>query len=107
MFKIFVTVLLIVTVLTALPANFTWSNYQGRNFLTSAQNQNNPHRCESGWAFATINALNVRLNSRLQATGSIYPTVALSAQILLECDNYDMGCLGVYFCLYRVNQIKL
>jgi hypothetical protein len=67
MFAIFVNLLLVSVVLTVPTniTNFTWANVNGRNFLTPAQNQNNPHRCESGWAFATINTLNTRLNIQM------------------------------------------
>lgn len=81
--------------LAALPANFTWGAGGDRNYLTPAVNQNNPLRCESGWAWATINSLNARINIRIAKSGLKLPLVSLSAQVLLECDEWDFGCLGV------------
>lgn len=60
--KIFVTAILITTVLSVLPANFTWGTGAKKNYLTPSANQNNPNRCESGWAFATTNSLGARIN---------------------------------------------
>jgi len=86
---------LVAAVFTALPTNFSWANNQNINFLSPSQNQNNPHRCESGWAFATINTLNTRLNFQMSKQGFLAPANSLSVQVLLECDHYDYGCLGV------------
>jgi len=82
-------------VLSALPTNFTWGAGADRNYLSPAVNQNNPHRCESGWAWAAINSLNTRINIKIAKAGLKLPQVSLSAQVLLECDDLDFGCLGV------------
>lgn len=90
-------VLLVVILAVAscdLPGNFSWSNNQGRNYLTPSPNQNNPRRCESGWAFATLNSLNARLNNQIRKSGIVAPLSELSAQVLLDCDTSNFGCLG-------------
>lgn len=90
-------VLLAFQVCAALPGNFTWSDKDGLNYMGINQNQNLPYRCESGWAFATVNALNPRLKIRMNKTNFPSPTVSLSVQVLLECDTFDFGCLGVIY----------
>ena len=77
-----------------LPINFSWANVNNRSYLTHIYNQNFPKPCNSGWAFATLNALNARIKIRRNATS---PDVVLSTQVLLSCDEYDFGCLGVIF----------
>lgn len=96
--------LLLSLTLAALPANFTWANVNATNFLGINQNQNQPNRCESGWAFATINTLNSRLKLRMAQTGFSSPDVSLSVQVLLECDTNDFGCLGVNNCLIAIGR---
>jgi hypothetical protein len=95
MLSLVVHFLLLAAVFAALPTKFSWANNQGINFLSPSQNQNNPHRCESGWAFATINTLNTRLNLQMNKQSFLAPANSLSVQVLLECDGYDYGCLGV------------
>lgn len=90
-------------VLAALPTNFTWGAGADRNYLTPAVNQNNPLRCESGWAWATINSLNARINIKIAKAGLKLPLVSLSTQVLLECDSLNFGCLGVSFKRFRAN----
>lgn len=94
---------LMVLCLSALPVNFTWGPGGERNYLTPAPNQNNPLRCESGWAWAVINSLNARANIRIARSGLKLPLVSLATQVLLECDQRDSGCLGVFFCRFREN----
>ena len=57
-------------------------------------NQNFPQVCASGWAIATTSALSSRIKIRRNASS---PDIELSPQVLLNCDNYDNGCLGVSF----------
>ena len=66
-----------------LPASFSWSSKDGRNYLNSPLNQNNPKRCESGWALATTAALSSRLNIATKARNEAFPMVQLSPQSLL------------------------
>ena len=82
----------------ALPASYSWGSQGTRNYLGAVINQNNPHRCESGWAIATTNALSARINIAMNKMGFKSPAVSLSVQSLLECDNLNFGCLGV-LCL--------
>lgn len=95
MLRVSFLLLLLLGVLGALPANFSWGVGGVRSFLPPASNQNNPHRCESGWAWATINSLSTRINIGTSKSTLNFPLVALSPQVLLECDDYDFGCLGV------------
>lgn len=97
---------LLVLTMTALPVNFTWGAGADRNYLTPAPNQNNPLRCESGWAWAVINSLNARANIRIARSGLKLPLVSLSTQVLLECDERDSGCLGVFVYRYRESQLR-
>jgi hypothetical protein len=90
--------------LAAIPANFTWGPGGDRNYLTPTTNQNNPNRCESGWAWATINSLNARINIQIARGGLKLPLVSLSTQVLLECDELDFGCLGVRIPPLRASQ---
>jgi hypothetical protein len=104
--RILSLLLLAAVVLAALPTNFTWGAGGERNYLTPAVNQNNPLRCESGWAWATINSLNARINIKVAKGGLKLPLVSLSAQVLLECDHLDFGCLGVILKRFRVSPYK-
>ena len=62
MLKLFAVCLLLSSLL-AIPEQWTWGEggEQG-NFLPPVRNQNNPHRCDSGWAMATTSALAARIN---------------------------------------------
>jgi hypothetical protein len=93
--KILALLLILQLAQSALPVNFTWANKDGINYMGVNQNQNFPNRCESGWAFATINSLNARLKIRMKNTNFKSPIISLSPQVLLECDGNDFGCLGV------------
>jgi len=81
--KIFIIALLVIGCMSDLPANFTWGVGGERNFLSASANQNNPNRCESGWAFAAINSLNARINIKMYKNKFKYPAVSLSPQVLL------------------------
>ena len=94
--KISIITLLLIAFTYALPTNFTWGIGATRNLLTPSANQNNPNRCESGWAFATINSLNTRINIQMYKNSFKYPAVSLSPQVLLECNQNNFGCLGVH-----------
>lgn len=84
--RILAILVMAAAVMSALPTNFTWGAGGDRNYLTPTVNQNNPARCESGWAWATINSLNSRINIQIAKSGLKLPQVSLSAQVLLECD---------------------
>lgn len=34
------------------------------------------------------------------------PDLEISVQVLLSCDELDFGCMGVCYCLFRVNQCQ-
>lgn len=74
---------LFTALIAALPASFSWSNQNNRNFLGSILNQNNPHRCESAWAIATTNALSARINIAMFNIKFNSASVSLSPQSLL------------------------
>lgn len=82
MLRIFVCLAILILTL-ALPSSFSWSNVEGRNYLGSPLNQNNPRRCESGWAIATTAALSSRANIAMKARNIAYPMIQLSPQSLL------------------------
>jgi len=105
-YKILVLSVLLWASLT-LPDDFSWGSQGIRNYLGAVFNQNNPHRCESAWAIATSNALSARINIAMDKSGFHSPSVSLSAQSLLECDNLNFGCLGVRIILFRVNRVRL
>ena len=71
--------ILIIALATALPDSFSWANKDGKNYIGSPFNQNNPNRCESAWAIATTNVLSARLNIANKNS----PMVTLSPQYLL------------------------
>lgn len=73
------------------PDYFSWDNYNNTSFLGIVQNQNFPASCNSGWAFSTINVLNMRAKIKRKAES---PDLSLSPQVLLSCDTLDYGCLG-------------
>jgi hypothetical protein len=93
--RILAVLVMAAVAMSALPTNFTWGAGGERNYLSPAVNQNNPHRCESGWAWAAINSLSARVNIKIAKAGLRLPLVSLAAQVLLECDELDLGCLGV------------
>lgn len=62
------------------------------SYLSPARNQNFPYSCNSGWAFATVGMIEARI--KIQRKGAS-PDVSLSTQVLLSCDTFDNGCLGV------------
>ena len=98
--KIFLLTILVVLGFT-LPDSFSWGNQNGRSFLGAVTNQNNPHRCESGWAIATTSALSARINIAMNKMNFKSASISLSSQSLLECDSRNFGCLGVFFNLDR------
>ena len=59
--KILIFILILIAGI-ALPDSFSWGSQGVRNYLGAIYNQNNPHRCESGWAISTTNTLSARIN---------------------------------------------
>jgi cathepsin X len=91
------TQILIISIITfnvfAAPTNFTWTNINDTTFVPTPKNQNFPKVCNSAWAFAAISVLNSRIKIQRKAT---WPDISLSPQVLLECDNSNFGCDGVF-----------
>ena len=83
------------------PTSFTWDNINGVSYLSEVKNQNFPASCNSGWAISTIDMLNSRIKVLRKAQS---PDVSLSTQVLLSCDKFDFGCMGVLRYLFRENQ---
>jgi len=80
----------------ALPASFTWANYNGHNYLSSIRNQHIPVYCGSCWAMGSTSALADRWNiatMQTRATGAMYmPQDMLSVQNVVSCGNDKVGC---------------
>ena len=74
-----------------LPRSFSWSNKDGRNFLSRVKTQRAPLYCRSGWAQAVTSVISDRINIM---RGGIFPEISLSAQVLLSCDTTNRGCQG-------------
>lgn len=74
-----------------LPANWTWSNVNGTNFLTLVRNQHIPTYCGSCWAFASTSALSDRIKI---ARNAAWPDIQIAPQVLISCERPDLGCDG-------------
>ena len=100
--------ILVLTLLTCLglqaPASFSWDDINGVSYLSEVKNQNFPAPCNSGWAISTIDMLNSRIKVLRKAQS---PDISLSAQVLLSCDKFDFGCMGVRKYLFRESQSPL
>lgn len=66
----------------ALPAEFTWMNKDGQNFLTMTRNQHIPQYCGSCWAHGPTSSLGDRLNILRNAS---FPQINLSPQVVIDC----------------------
>ena len=76
-----------------LPKNFSWSNVNGTNYLTSLKNQHIPVYCGACWAEAATSVLADRLAIKRK---NVFPEVVLSVQPLMDCDFHEDGgaCYG-------------
>jgi len=74
-----------------LPENFFWGNANGVDYLTVGKNQHIPQYCGSCWAFATTSALSDRIKIMRKA---VFPDILLAPQVLVSCENPDLGCYG-------------
>jgi cathepsin X len=74
---------------TDLPSNYFWGNVSGTNYLTFQRNQHIPIYCGSCWAFASSSALSDRIKI---ARNAQWPDINLSPQVLISCENPDLGC---------------
>jgi len=66
----------------SLPKSMDWRNFTNTNWLTWTRSINSPRFCASCWAEATTSALADRI---MIARNSTFPQVALSLQVILNC----------------------
>ena len=64
------------------PADFTWGNKDGVNYLTPSLNQHIPQYCGSCWAHGSVSALGDRIKIAREAKGT---DIQLSVQHVLNC----------------------
>ena len=64
------------------PAEFSWMNVSGTNYLTKTLNQHIPQYCGACWAHGTLSALGDRIKIARKAQGV---DINLSVQHLLNC----------------------
>jgi len=75
----------------ALPEAFDWGNVDGVNYLTNIRQQHNPQYCGSCWAHAATSSLSDRIKIARKAA---WPDINLSPQLLISCEQEDLGCHG-------------
>lgn len=73
-----------------LPAEFTWMNKDGQNYLTMSRNQHIPQYCGSCWAHGTTSSLSDRINI---LRNNSFPQVNLAPQVLINC-GFAGSCNG-------------
>jgi cathepsin X len=61
------------------------------SLLTYIRNQNIPHYCEAGWAFAASTSLSDRIKIMRNAT---WPDIIIAPQVLISCATLADGCYG-------------
>jgi PKD repeat protein len=84
-------------VLQDIPSSFSWLNYSGYDWTTSARNQGG---CGSCWAFGAVSALESRINIAWNAPDL---DVDLSEQYILSCLPGSGSCNGGNsFAAYRL-----
>ena len=72
------------------PADFTWGNKDGVNYLTPSLNQHIPQYCGSCWAHGSVSALGDRIKI---ARGGKGIDINLAVQHVLNCGNVG-SCHG-------------
>lgn len=72
------------------PAEWTWADVGGINYLTQAKNQHIPQYCGSCWAQAATSSLSDRIKIARKAA---WPDINISPQVLISCGPMD-GCHG-------------
>mmetsp|Transcript_4748 Transcript_4748/g.5477 ORF Transcript_4748/g.5477 Transcript_4748/m.5477 type:complete len:347 (+) Transcript_4748:47-1087(+) len=79
---------------TALPDSFTWSDVDGRSYLTHSLNQHLPQYCGSCWAHGALSSFADRIKI---ARGGKGDDINLSIQYILNCGAETAGsCHGGY-----------
>lgn len=84
---------------TALPDSFTWSNVDGKSYLTHSLNQHLPQYCGSCWAHGALSALadRIKIARGLENEGVTGDDINLSIQYILNCGGDVAGsCHGGY-----------
>ena len=75
-----------------IPESFDWRLVNNTNFVSAPTNQFLPSPCGCCWAHAAVGAL---LDRMIIATKSLQSLVPLSPQVLLDCEDPDLGsCKG-------------
>jgi len=86
------------------PADFSWGNIKGTNFLTPSLNQHIPQYCGSCWAHGSVSALQDRIKIARKAKG---PDIQLSVQHMLNCGGigscYGGSVDGPYQWLHKIS----
>lgn len=77
---------------SALPDEFTWSDVDGKSYLTKNLNQHIPQYCGSCWAHGSMSALGDRVKIQRKAAS---PDMNVSIQFILNCGTQTAGsCYG-------------
>lgn len=77
---------------SALPANWTWQDVNGTNFLTKSLNQHIPTYCGSCWAHGSMSSLADRVKIIRNAA---WPDINFAIQVILNCGQEVAGtCHG-------------
>lgn len=77
-----------------LPASFTWSNVEGKSYLTHSLNQHLPQYCGSCWAHGALSSFADRVKIARHSLGD---DINFSIQFILNCGKETAGsCHGGY-----------
>eukprot|EP00828_Plagiopyla_frontata_P016248 TRINITY_DN211_c0_g1_i5.p1 TRINITY_DN211_c0_g1~~TRINITY_DN211_c0_g1_i5.p1 ORF type:complete len:600 (+),score=86.47 TRINITY_DN211_c0_g1_i5:195-1994(+) len=74
-----------------LPANYSWSNINGTNYLTITRNQHIPQYCGSCWTLAVTSSMADRIKIMRKAQ---WPDIYPAPQVIISCNMEDDGCHG-------------
>ena len=83
-----------------LPSDFSWTNVNGRSFVTHSLNQHIPQYCGSCWAHGALSALADRIKIARNGLGD---EINLSIQYFLNCGGAVAGYVTVvYECMMEL-----